>query len=128
MPLLLALALVLVSSLVLGAVILRRKGVYFSLLTLALSALTFTVAFRWTALTGGENGLGGIERRSLFGLRLDDPWTFYIFVAVIAMAVGVYMLRLMHSPFGKVLLAIRENEQRTRFIGYSVRKYKLKKL
>ena len=76
MPLLLALALVLVSSLVLGAVILRRKGVYFSLLTLALSALTFTVAFRWTALTGGENGLGGIERRSLFGLRLDDPWTF----------------------------------------------------
>ena len=125
MPLLLALALVLVSSLVLGAVILRRKGVYFSLLTLALSALTFTVAFRWTALTGGENGLGGIERRSLFGLRLDDPWTFYIFVAVIAMAVGVFMLRLMHSPFGKVLLAIRENEQRTRFIGYSVRKYKL---
>ena len=125
LPLLLALALVMLSSLVLGAVILRRKGVYFSLLTLALSALAFTVAYRWTALTGGENGLGGIERRSLLGLRLDDPWTFYTLVAVIAMAVGVFMLRLMHSPFGKVLVAVRENEQRTRFIGYPVQKYKL---
>ncbi len=124
-PLVLSLGLVLIASLVLGAVILRRKGVYFSLLTLALSALTFTVAYRWTALTGGENGLGGIERRSIFGLKLDDPWTFYVFVAVIAMVVGVFMLRLMHSPFGKVLVAIRENEQRTRFLGYPVQQYKL---
>jgi ABC-type branched-subunit amino acid transport system ATPase component/ABC-type branched-subunit amino acid transport system permease subunit len=124
-PLALALGLVVVSAVVLGAVILRRKGVYFSLLTLALSALAFTVAYRWTSLTGGENGLGGIERREIFGFRLDDPWAFYIFVAVIAMGVGAFMLRLMHSPFGKVLVAIRENEQRARFVGYPVQQYKL---
>lgn len=124
-PLALSLGLVIASSLVLGAVILRRKGVYFSLLTLALSALAFTVAYRWTALTGGENGLGGIERRQILGLQLDDPWTFYIFVAALAMVVGGFMLRLSHSPFGKVLVAIRENEQRASFVGYPVQQYKL---
>lgn len=124
-PLVLSVGLVILSSLVLGAVILRRKGVYFSLLTLALSALAFTVAYRWTALTGGENGLGGIERRDILGFKLDDAWTFYVFVALIALLVGAFMLRLLHSPFGKVLVAIRENEQRTRFIGYPVQSYKL---
>jgi ABC-type branched-subunit amino acid transport system ATPase component/ABC-type branched-subunit amino acid transport system permease subunit len=124
-PLLFAMGLVLVASTVLGAVILRRKGVYFSLLTLALSALAFTVAYRWTALTGGENGLGGIERREILGLQLDNPWNYYIFVAVVALGVGTFMLRLLHSPFGKVLVAIRENEQRTKFVGYPVQKYKL---
>lgn len=125
LPLLLGLGLVAVSAAVLGAVILRRKGVYFSLLTLALSALAFTVAYRWTALTGGENGLGGIERRAILGLDLDDPWTFYAFVALLALVVGAFMLRLLNSPFGKVLVAIRENEQRARFIGYPVQRYKL---
>lgn len=125
LPLGIAVGLVAVTSLILGAVILRRKGVYFSLLTLALSALAFTVAYRWTALTGGENGLGGIERRDIMGFQLDNPWSFYIFVALIAMVVGAFMLRLMHSPFGKVLVAIRENEQRTRFMGYPIQQYKL---
>lgn len=124
-PLVFSMGLVLVASVVMGALILRRKGVYFSLLTLALSALAFTVAYRWTALTGGENGLGGIERRSVMGFSLDDPWTFYVFVAVIALMVGTFMLRLTQSPFGKVLVAIRENEQRTRFIGYQAQRYKL---
>lgn len=124
-PLLLSLGLVVIASMVLGVVILRRKGVYFSLLTLALSALAFTVAYRWTALTGGENGLGGIERREILGFQLDNATTFYVFVALIALGIGAFMLRLMHSPFGKVLVAIRENEQRARFVGYPVQKYKL---
>jgi branched-chain amino acid transport system ATP-binding protein len=125
LPLLASIALVAVSSLVIGALILRRRGVYFSLLTLAFSALAFTVAFRWTSLTGGENGLGGIERGRLFGRSLDEPVAFYALVGVIALAVGIFMLRLLHSPFGRVLVAIRENEQRTRFIGYRVQHYKL---
>jgi len=125
MPMLLALGLVALTAFVLGAVILRRKGVYFSLLTLALSALAFTVAYRWTALTGGENGLGGIERHEILGFDLNDPWAFYTFVSVTALLVGAFMLRLLNSPFGKVLLAIRENEQRARFIGYPVQRYKL---
>lgn len=125
LPLILALLFVVVASAVVGALILRRRGVYFSLLTLAFSALIFTVAYRWTALTGGENGLGGIERRALAGLRLDDPTTFYILVALVALLVTVFLLRVVNSPFGRVLVAIRENEQRARFIGFPVRRYQL---
>ena len=98
---------------------------YFSILTLAFSALCFTVAFRWTALTGGENGLGGIERRSIAGISLDQPLVFYAFVAIIAFVIAAFLLRLKNSPFGHVLVAIRENEVRTRFLGYPVMSYKL---
>lgn len=124
-PLVLAFVVVLFSAALIGALILRRRGVYFSLLTLAFSALTFTVAFRWTALTGGENGLGGIERRYWFGLDLNNPVTFYIVVAVLAMLITIFLLRVVNSPFGRVLVAIRENEQRARFIGFPVRSYQL---
>jgi ABC-type branched-subunit amino acid transport system ATPase component len=111
-----------------GFIILRRRGVYFSLLTLALSALTFAIAFRWTAVTGGEGGLGGIERRPLgpSGLvGLDNHWNYYIVVAVIAFAVLVLLWRVMRSPFGHVLVAIREDEQRAGFQGYDTQRYKL---
>jgi len=124
-PLLLALAFVAIASLVIGALVLRRRGVYFSLLTLAFSALCFTVAYRWTSLTGGENGLGGVERNSVLGVSLDDSLAFYTFVAVIGFCVAALLLRLAGSPFGHVLVAIRENEQRATFIGYPVRRYKL---
>ncbi len=77
-----ALAVVAGAALLLGLLILRRRGVYFSLLTLALSALSFTVAFRWTALTGGESGYGGVERTRFLGLDLDAAWTWYGLVAV----------------------------------------------
>jgi ABC-type branched-subunit amino acid transport system ATPase component/ABC-type branched-subunit amino acid transport system permease subunit len=124
-PLVLALLVTSLISLGIGALILRRRGVYFSLLTLAFSALIFTVAFRWTALTGGENGLGGIERREWFGLQLNDPIIFYSIVAASAMVVAAFLLRVVNSPFGRVLVAIRENEQRVRFIGFPVRYYQL---
>ena len=112
-------------SLAVGFLILRRKGVYFSLLTLALCALTFAIAFRWTALTGGEGGLGGIERRTLLGLDLNDHLTYYVFVAVVAFGVLVLLHRVARSPFGHVLVAIRENEQRATFQGYDTARYKL---
>ena len=69
---------------VFGPLMLRRRGVYFSLMTLALSALGFTIAFRWTSFTGGENGLGGVERPVWGTTDLNDGWTFYIVVALIA--------------------------------------------
>ena len=125
LPLLLSIAFTAALALVVGFLILRRRGVYFSLLTLALCALTFAIAFRWTAVTGGEGGLGGIERQSLGPLDLDDHFTFYAFVAVIAFAVLYAMLRFVRSPFGHVLVAIRENEQRATFQGYDIDKYKL---
>ena len=64
-----------------GFLILRRRGVYFSLLTLALSAMLFTIAFRWTAVTGGESGLGGVVRPVVLGVDLGRPWTYYGVVA-----------------------------------------------
>ena len=69
------------SSTVVGVIILRRRGVYFSLLTLALAALTYTIAFRWTAVTGGEDGLGGLKRGSIGPFSLDNALTYYIVVA-----------------------------------------------
>jgi len=125
LPLLFAVGFTALLSLLVGFIILRRRGVYFSLLTLALSALTFAIAFRWTAVTGGEGGLGGIERRSLGPINLDSHWNFYIVVAVIAFAVLVGLWRVMRSPFGHVLVAIRENEQRAGFQGYDTQRYKL---
>ncbi|MCZ8294861.1 MAG: branched-chain amino acid ABC transporter ATP-binding protein/permease [Hylemonella sp.] len=112
-------------ALAVGFLILRRRGVYFSLLTLALCALTFAIAFRWTALTGGEGGLGGIERGSIGPIDLNGHLTYYVFTALIAFAVLYGLLRIVRSPFGHVLVAIRENEQRATFQGYDIDKYKL---
>src|ERR1700749_3257873 len=65
--------------------ILRRRGVYFSLLTLALSAMLFAIAFRWTAVTGGESGLGGVVRPAVAGIDLARPWTYYWLVAALGL-------------------------------------------
>jgi branched-chain amino acid transport system ATP-binding protein len=108
-----------------GFLILRRRGVYFSLLTLALSALTFAIAFRWTSFTGGEGGLGGIERYALGPLKLDDSVVFYVVTGAMALALLYALLRVVRSPFGHVLVAIRENEQRATFQGYNADRYKL---
>jgi ABC-type branched-subunit amino acid transport system permease subunit len=112
-------------SAVVGVVILRRRGVYFSLLTLALAALTYTTAFRWSNVTGGEDGLGGLKRGSIGAFSLDNALTYYIAVAVIGLGVLYMLLRLVRSPFGHVLMAIRENQLRATFQGYPVERYKL---
>ncbi|MBW3097226.1 branched-chain amino acid ABC transporter ATP-binding protein/permease [Pseudohoeflea coraliihabitans] len=108
-----------------GLLMLRRRGVYFALMTLALSALAFTIAFRWTAVTGGEDGLGGFDRGTLLMFDLDDGITYYCFVALIGLLVLYAQLRLVRSPFGHVLVAIRENQERATFQGYPVQRYKL---
>ena len=124
-PILFALAFVALLSAVVGFLILRRRGVYFSLLTLALSALTYAIAFRWTAFTGGESGLGGVVRPAIGPLNLDDPTAYLVLVSLIGFAVLYLLLRVVRSPFGHVLVAIRENEQRATFQGYDTDKYKL---
>ena len=108
-----------------GFLALRRRGVYFSLLTLAFTALTFYIAFRWTDVTGGENGLSGIKRASLLGADLNDARVFYALIAVVVLIVAWLIWRVVHSPLGSVLVAVRENEQRARFAGYPVLRYKL---
>jgi ABC-type branched-subunit amino acid transport system ATPase component/ABC-type branched-subunit amino acid transport system permease subunit len=125
LPAFFAIVLIAAVSAPVGALILRRRGVYFSLLTLAVAAMAFAVAYRWTALTGGESGLGGVVRATVFGFDLRSDWTYYCFIAVIAFAACFLLLRFHNSPAGTVLVAIRENEQRARFLGYPTNRYKL---
>src|SRR5450756_1084658 len=125
LPLLLSMIFVAVLSTAVGILILRRRGVYFSLLTLALSALTYTVAFRWSDVTRGEHGLTGLKRGTTGPSALDDNLAFYIVVALIGLAVLYVLMRVVSSPFGHVLLAIRENQLRATFQGYAVEHYKL---
>jgi branched-chain amino acid transport system ATP-binding protein len=113
------------SAVLSGALILRRRGVYFSLLTLALTALLFAIGYRWTELTGGESGLGGVTRSRVLGIDLEYDRTYYGLVAAVGLAVCYLLWRFHHSPVGSVLVAIRENEQRARFVGYPTNRYKL---
>jgi len=123
-PALFALAFLVVAGIAIGFLVLRRRGVYFSLLTLAFTALTFSVAFRWSAFTGGESGLGGVTRASWFGVNLENAWVYYALVAALGVGVVGALQRFHRSPIGSVLVAIRENEQRAQFIGYSTQRYK----
>jgi ABC-type branched-subunit amino acid transport system ATPase component/ABC-type branched-subunit amino acid transport system permease subunit len=124
-PLLFAILLVAIFAWLAGFLILRRRGVYFSLLTLALSAMLFAIAFRLTAVTGGESGLGGVTRLAVLGADLGSPWTYYWVVAALGFLTVYLLWRFHRSAVGHVLVAIRENEQRARFIGYPADRYKL---
>ena len=93
-PVLIGVGLVALIAAAFGALILRRRGVYFSLLTLALSAMLYTVAFRWTAVTGGEDGLGGIMRPVIGSVNFDASLPYYILVAALALPGRVYSLAL----------------------------------
>jgi ABC-type branched-subunit amino acid transport system ATPase component/ABC-type branched-subunit amino acid transport system permease subunit len=125
LPLVFSVAFVAVLSAIVGVLILRRRGVYFALLTLAFVALTYATAFRWTELTGGEDGLGGLARGGFAAVPLDDGAVYYAFVALVALGVLYLLLRVTRSPFGHVLVAIRENQQRATFQGYDVNRYRL---
>jgi branched-chain amino acid transport system ATP-binding protein len=87
--------------------------------------MLFAIAYRWTALTGGESGLGGVVRANTLGLNLGSDWTYYWVVATVGLVVCFLLVRFHNSPIGSVLVAIRENEQRARFLGYPTNRYKL---
>ena len=123
-PVLASLVFLLVAAVPVAFIVLRRRGVYFSLLTLALSALTYAIAFRWTAFTGGESGLGGVTRASWLGFDLENAWIYYAWVAAFGLGVVYGLERFHRSAIGTVLVAIRENEQRAQFIGYATNRYK----
>ena len=125
LPTLFAMLFVAVTALLTGALILRRRGVYFSLLTLALTALLFAIGYRWTEFTGGESGLGGVTRSTVLGVDLERDWTYYGLVAALGMGVCYLLWRFHRSPAGSVLVAIRENEERARFAGYPTNRFKL---
>ena len=107
-------------ALAIGFIILRRRGLYFSLLTLAFSQIAFEIAYKWTDLTGGENGLQGVPRP-----LLRDPAVFHGF-ALVTVVLGMWLLwRIAHAPFGRTLQALRDNEQRVLSLGYNPFRLKL---
>ncbi|MGB6307028.1 MAG: branched-chain amino acid ABC transporter permease [Steroidobacteraceae bacterium] len=114
-----------VLGLVIGAIAVRRQGIYFAMITLALAQVVFFVCLQ-AQFTGGENGLQGIPRGSVFGLiGLGRDSTMYYFVLAIFAAVYALIRRIVYSPFGQILKAIRANEPRAVSLGYKVDRYKL---
>jgi branched-chain amino acid transport system permease protein len=110
---------------VIGAIAIRRRGIYFAMITLALSQLVYFVCLQ-SPFTGGENGLQGVPRGRLLGLLpLQSDVPMYYFVLLMFLAVFVFVRRVVQSPFGQVLKAIRENEPRAISLGYEIGRYKL---
>ncbi|MGJ5083705.1 branched-chain amino acid ABC transporter permease [Bradyrhizobium sp. HKCCYLS3013] len=112
-----------------GTISTRTRGIYFSMVTLALAQLVYYVALQASSFTGGENGLRGftVEHIGLFGAQINflDPVNkYYVLMVLAAIAIWVQS-RILNSPFGAVIEAIRENEQRARACGYDVERCKL---
>ncbi len=124
-PMLLSVAISTLFGAVIGYLSLRLRGVYFSLLTLSFAAMIFYIIYRWTSFTGGEDGYGGMTRPTILGLDLNDQLIFFFLVFAVFVVVSIVAWRIVRSPFGSVLEAIRENSQRAAYIGYDVRRYRL---
>lgn len=114
-----------VLGIVMGGMAIRRQGIYFAMITLALAQMVYFVCVQ-APFTGAEDGLQRIPRHALFGLiDLSNDLTMYAFVLAVMIAAVWGFQRIMESPFGQVLLAIRDNEPRAISLGYDVQKYKL---
>jgi branched-chain amino acid transport system permease protein len=112
-------------GLLVGLIAIRRQGIYFAMITLAMAQMIFFICLQ-APFTGGEDGLQGVPRGKLFGLlSLEDDLAMYFFVLAIFVAVFLFIIRVVHSPYGQVLKAIRENEPRAISLGYNVDRYKL---
>ncbi|WP_136418194.1 branched-chain amino acid ABC transporter permease [Herbaspirillum sp. ST 5-3] len=112
-------------GLVMGMLAIRRQGIYFTMITLALAQMLFFVCLQ-APFTGGEDGLQGVPRGKLLGMMdLSNDMSLYYVVLAIAIAGFALIVRTVHSPFGQVLKAVKENEPRAISLGYDVDKYKL---
>jgi branched-chain amino acid transport system permease protein len=114
-----------VLGLVIGALAIRRQGIYFAMVTLAFAQMVFFLALQ-SPFTGGEDGIQAVPRGNLFGLiSLANDRTLYFFVVAVVFGGLLAIYRIIHSPFGQVLKAIRDNEPRSISLGYKVNRYKL---
>ncbi|HEX5427360.1 MAG TPA: branched-chain amino acid ABC transporter permease [Pedococcus sp.] len=109
-----------------GYLSVRRTGIYFAMVTLAFAQMVYFVANQWRSVTGGENGLQGIPK-SFFGIELVETESFYFYYAAVPIIlIGIFIAwRVVNSPFGRVLVAIRDNPARARALGYDVERYKI---
>jgi branched-chain amino acid transport system permease protein len=114
-----------VSAALVGYLCVQRSGLYFIMLTFALNQLFYFTAYQWTSVTGGEDGMPGIPRPALLGFDLREPIAYYVFCAVLFLASLWAMKRVVESPLGRILQAIRENELRAEAVGYNAPRFKL---
>ena len=113
------------SALVVGYLCVQRSGLYFIMLTFALNQLFYFTAYQWTSVTGGEDGMPGVPRPEFFGIDFKDPLVYYAFVSLLFLLSLFLMKKIVESPLGTILQAIRENEVRADAVGYAVPRFKL---
>src|SRR5206468_2085463 len=114
-----------VAGALIGAIIVKLRGVYFAMVTIAFGQVFYFIAFRWNSVTGGDDGLAGWQRQPLnlgfttIDIQANDKAFYYVVLLLFTASVAVMAL-LLRSPFGRTLLAIRENERRARFLGIPI--------
>jgi branched-chain amino acid transport system permease protein len=113
------------SALVVGDLCVQRSGLYFIMLTFALNQMFYFIAYQWTSVTGGEDGMPGVPRPAMLGIDFNDPLVYYAFVSLLFLFSLWVMKRIVESPLGRILQAIRENEVRAQAIGYHAPRFKL---
>jgi branched-chain amino acid transport system permease protein len=113
------------SAAVVGYLCVQRSGLYFIMLTFALNQLFYFTAYQWTSVTGGEDGMPGVPRPALLGIDFQEPRIYYAFVSLLFLISLFLMKKIVESPLGKILQAIRENEVRAEAVGYNVPRFKL---
>ncbi len=115
-----------IAAMLLGPLVMRRRGIYFAMITIAIGQLFYFVAVRWNDVTGGEDGLAGFSRQPLhfggFELQLDSTNFYYVVMICFSVAVAI-MWTLLQSPLGHTWVAIRENRRRVEFLGVRAERY-----
>jgi branched-chain amino acid transport system permease protein len=119
-----------VSALILGYLCVRHTRIYFSMLTLSFGMMIYSLAWKWRAVTGGDDGLVGIPRApleipGLFTFNMSPMGNYYYFVLILSLIAIFFMYRIVHSPFGLTLKGIRDSENRVAYAGISIRTYRL---
>jgi branched-chain amino acid transport system permease protein len=112
-------------SIPIGFLSIRKSGIYFAMVTLAFGQVVYFVAFKWRGLTGGDDGLHGVPRVAFGPLDLSSELVFYYFILFFFLVSVCTAVRIINSPFGKTLQALRENEKRAKSVGYNPSSYKL---
>jgi branched-chain amino acid transport system permease protein len=117
-------ALSLVISYVVAFLSIQKRGIYFVMITLAFCQMFYFIGFKWTSLTGGDNGLHGVPRTSCGPVDLNSEITLYFYVLILFLLSVFIAYRIVNSPFGRVLKALKDNEDRARSVGYDTTTFK----
>jgi branched-chain amino acid transport system permease protein len=113
------------AALFVGYASIRRHGIYFTMVTLAFAQMFYFIAFKWTGLTGGDDGLQGVPRPKLGPIDIHSEMNLYYFILALVALSMVVIVRIVHSPLGTTLQALRENRDRAMSIGYNVDRFRL---